>query len=229
MEDEYEIFDYDEEEKMAQEIMKKENKSESKSKMGIKQKIEIAAFGIVLIMCTVNMLFCVKIYNNQKNYTDNQKVVVLTNNEKGESGEGYYIAEQGTFEGEDIDDYYVNPVPAGTTAAEQNGNANNDGAEKEEKTQISFRLPEELYANLFRAANRSGQSTAKIVRRLLESAPKLGVRPAGSPAARKKVAAGKKAVAAPAKKSARIVPAKKKSVPQKKKNAVPAARGRSRK
>lgn len=134
MEDEYEIFDYDEEEKMAQEIMKKENKSESKSKMGIKQKIEIAAFGIVLIMCTVNMLFCVKIYNNQKNYTDNQKVVVLTNNEKGESGEGYYIAEQGTFEGEDIDDYYVNPVPAGTTAAEQNGNANNDGAGKEEKT-----------------------------------------------------------------------------------------------
>lgn len=101
--------------------------------------------------------------------------------------------------------------------------------EKEEKTQISFRLPEELYANLFRAANRSGQSTAKIVRRLLESAPKLGVRPAGSPAARKKAAAGKKAVAAPAKKSARIVPAKKKSVPQKKKNAVPAARGRSRK
>lgn len=134
MEDEYEIFDYDEEEKMAQEIMKKENKSESKSKMGIKQKIEIAAFGIVLIMCTVNMLFCVKIYNNQKNYTDNQKVVVLTNNEKGESGEGYYIVEQGTFEGEDIDDYYVNPVPAGTTAAEQNGNANNDGAGKEEKT-----------------------------------------------------------------------------------------------
>ena len=102
-------------------------------------------------------------------------------------------------------------------------------AEKEEKTQISFRLPEELYANLFRAANRSGQSTAKIVRRLLESAPKLGVRPAGSPAARKKAAAGKKAAAAPAKKSARIVPAKKKSVPQKKKNAVPAARGRSRK
>lgn len=134
MEDEYEIFDYDEEEKIAQEIMKKENKSESKSKMGIKQKIEIAAFGIVLIMCTVNMLFCVKIYNNQKNYTDNQKVVVLTNNEKGESGEGYYIVEQATFEGEDIDDYYVNPVPAGTTAAEQNGNANNDGAGKEEKT-----------------------------------------------------------------------------------------------
>ena len=134
MEDEYEIFDYDEEEKIAQEIMKKENKSESKSKMGIKQKIEIAAFGIVLIMCTVNMLFCVKIYNNQKNYTDNQKVVVLTNNEKGESGEGYYIVEQDTSEGEDIDDYYVNPVPAGTTAAEQNGNANNDGAGKEEKT-----------------------------------------------------------------------------------------------
>ena len=134
MEDEYEIFDYDEEEKIDQEIMKKENKSESKSKMGIKQKIEIAAFGIVLIMCTVNMLFCVKIYNNQKNYTDNQKVVVLTNNEKGESGEGYYIVEQATFEGEDIDDYYVNPVPAGTTAAEQNGNANNDGAGKEEKT-----------------------------------------------------------------------------------------------
>ena len=134
MEDEYEIFDYDEEEKIAQEIMKKENKSESKSKMGIKQKIEIAAFGIVLIMCTVNMLFCVKIYNNQKNYTDNQKVVVLTNNEKGESGEGYYIVEQATSEGEDIDDYYVNPVPAGTTAAEQNGNANNDGAGKEEKT-----------------------------------------------------------------------------------------------
>ena len=134
MEDEYEIFDYDEEEKIAQEIMKKEKKSESKSKMGIKQKIEIAAFGIVLIMCTVNMLFCVKIYNNQKNYTDNQKVVVLTNNEKGESGEGYYIVEQGTFEGEDIDDYYVNPVPAGTTAAGQNGNANNGGAGKEEKT-----------------------------------------------------------------------------------------------
>ena len=134
MEDEYEIFDYDEEERIDQEIMKKENKSESKSKMGIKQKIEIAAFGIVLIMCTVNMLFCVKIYNNQKNYTDNQKVVVLTNNEKGESGEGYYIVEQATFEGEDIDDYYVNPVPAGTTAAEQNGNANNDGAGKEEKT-----------------------------------------------------------------------------------------------
>ena len=134
MEDEYEIFDYDEEEKIAQEIMKKEKKSESKSKMGIKQKIEIAAFGIVLIMCTVNMLFCVKIYNNQKNYTDNQKVVVLTNNEKGESGEGYYIVEQATSEGEDIDDYYVNPVPAGTTAAAQNGNANNDGAGKEEKT-----------------------------------------------------------------------------------------------
>ena len=134
MEDEYEIFDYDEEEKIAQEIMKKENKSESKSKMGIKQKIEIAAFGIVLIMCTVNMLFCVKIYNNQKNYTDNQKVVVLTNNEKGESGEGYYIVELATSEGEDIDDYYVNPVPAGTTAAAQNGNVNNDGAGKEEKT-----------------------------------------------------------------------------------------------
>ena len=52
--------------------------------------------------------------------------------------------------------------------------------EKEEKTQISFRLPEELYANLFRAANRSGQSTAKIVRRLLESAPN-GVAPANNP------------------------------------------------
>ena len=39
----------------------------------------------------------------------------------------------------------------------------------ESKTQISFRLSDELYTSLFRASNQSGQSIARIIRTLLES------------------------------------------------------------
>ena len=56
----------------------------------------------------------------------------------------------------------------------------------ETKTQISFRLSDELYTSLFRASNQSGQSIARIIRTLLESAPKLGIRPKGMPEQKKR-------------------------------------------
>lgn len=75
----------------------------------------------------------------------------------------------------------------------------------DEKKQISFRLSDALYTNLFRSANQSGQSIARIVRTLLENAPALGVRPKSIPkvSASKRVPAKKKpakAVSASAKK-----------------------------
>lgn len=99
---------------------------------------------------------------------------------------------------------------------------------QEAKRQISFRLTDELYTNLFRAANQSAQSIAGIVRALLENAPKLGIRPKGLPAPKKRrvpaaVSAGK-SVSAAAKPKKSAVPAKpspkKKSVPAKKASAV---------
>ncbi len=87
---------------------------------------------------------------------------------------------------------------------------------QEKKTQISFRLSDELYKSLFRASNQSGQSIARIIRTLLESAPKLGIRPAGMPVPKKRVAAPAKSVK-PAKKSAPAAKptAKKKTAPAK--------------
>ncbi len=49
----------------------------------------------------------------------------------------------------------------------------------EPKKQISFRLSDELYFDLTQAASRTGQSIARIIRTLLENAPKLGIRPEG--------------------------------------------------
>ncbi|MBQ6704860.1 MAG: hypothetical protein IJN19_02485 [Opitutales bacterium] len=72
---------------------------------------------------------------------------------------------------------------------------------QEKKTQISFRLSDELYTSLFRASNQSGQSIARIIRTLLESAPKLGIRPVGMPTPKKRAAAPAK-TAKPAKKTA---------------------------
>lgn len=87
---------------------------------------------------------------------------------------------------------------------------------QEKKTQISFRLSDDLYTSLFRASNQSGQSIARIIRTLLESAPKLGIRPAGMPTPKKRAAAPAKP-AKPAKKSAPAAKpaAKKKPAPAK--------------
>lgn len=85
---------------------------------------------------------------------------------------------------------------------------------QEKKTQISFRLSDELYTSLFRASNQSGQSIARIIRTLLESAPKLGIRPAGMPTPKKRAAVPAKP-SKPAKKSAPAAKpaAKKKPLP----------------
>ena len=88
--------------------------------------------------------------------------------------------------------------------------------EQERKTQISFRLSDELYTSLFRASNQSGQSIARIIRTLLESAPKLGLRPVGMPVPKKRSAPAKKSV--PASKPA----SKGKSVPAKPVKKAPA-------
>ncbi|MBQ8445853.1 MAG: hypothetical protein IJX22_05665 [Opitutales bacterium] len=87
---------------------------------------------------------------------------------------------------------------------------------QEKKTQISFRLSDELYTSLFRTSNQSGQSVARIIRSLLESAPKLGIRPAGMPTPKKRAVAPVKPTK-PAKKSAPAVKptAKKKPAPAK--------------
>lgn len=69
--------------------------------------------------------------------------------------------------------------------------------DQERKTQISFRLSDELYTSLFRASNQSGQSIARIIRTLLESAPKLGLRPSGMPVPKKRPVPAKKSVPAP--------------------------------
>ncbi len=58
--------------------------------------------------------------------------------------------------------------------------------EAEKRTQISFRLPEDLYTRIFRLSGKTGQSTAKIIRTLLENASKLGIRPKSVPATKKK-------------------------------------------
>jgi len=58
--------------------------------------------------------------------------------------------------------------------------------EAEKRTQISFRLPEDLYTRIFRLSGKTGQSTAKIIRTLLENASKLGIRPKSVPAPRTK-------------------------------------------
>lgn len=78
---------------------------------------------------------------------------------------------------------------------------------QEKKTQISFRLSEPLYSSLFRAANQSGQSIARIIRTLLESAPRLGIRPKGFPAQKKRGTPAKKTgpAATPATKKAALV------------------------
>lgn len=95
----------------------------------------------------------------------------------------------------------------------------------EPRVQISFRLTDALYGTLVRASNQSGQSIARIIRTLLENAPKIGILPPGAPAKRRKIAAKKSAKnsakSAPAKSvPAKSVPAKKSS---KKSAAVPAA------
>ncbi|MGN0860928.1 MAG: hypothetical protein ACI4P3_03435, partial [Candidatus Spyradosoma sp.] len=56
----------------------------------------------------------------------------------------------------------------------------------EKRTQISFRLPDALYTRIFRLSGRTGQSTAKIIRTLLENAQKFGIRPAGMPEPKKR-------------------------------------------
>ncbi len=61
----------------------------------------------------------------------------------------------------------------------------------EKRTQISFRLPEELYTRIFRLSGKTGQSTAKIIRTLLENAQKFGIRPPSSPATKKKSSAAR--------------------------------------
>lgn len=98
----------------------------------------------------------------------------------------------------------------------------------EKKKQISFRLSDSLYTSLLRTANQTEQSVARIIRTLLENAPKLGIRPAGLPEKKKKAVAApapaKKAKAPVAKKTAAKKPAPKKAVPAKKapKKSVPA-------
>lgn len=59
----------------------------------------------------------------------------------------------------------------------------------ERRTQISFRLSESLYGTIARAASQSGQSIARIVRSLLENAPKIGIRPSAVPATKKRARA----------------------------------------
>lgn len=89
----------------------------------------------------------------------------------------------------------------------------------ESKTQISFRLSDELYTSLFRASNQSGQSIARIIRTLLESAPKLGIRPKGMPEQKKRSVPAKKAAKKPAEKKSAPKPTKKAVAPKK---AMPA-------
>ena len=86
----------------------------------------------------------------------------------------------------------------------------------ESKTQISFRLSDELYTSLFRASNQSGQSIARIIRTLLESAPKLGIRPKGMPEQKKRNVPAKKAAKKPAPKPTKKAVAPKKAMPAKK-------------
>ena len=85
----------------------------------------------------------------------------------------------------------------------------------EKRTQISFRLPEALYTRIFRFSGRTGQSTAKIIRTLLENAQKFGIRPAGMPAPKKRAAVPEKAATPKTAPSKKRVPAAKKSVPAK--------------
>lgn len=68
----------------------------------------------------------------------------------------------------------------------------------ESKTQISFRLSDALYSTLSRASAQSGQSIARIIRTLLENAPKIGILPPGI-SAKKKRTQTPKPQAAPAK------------------------------
>lgn len=83
--------------------------------------------------------------------------------------------------------------------------------QNEPKSQVSFRLPEPLYASLSRAANQTEQSVAKIIRALLENVSKLGIRPPQVPAttvkktntAKKSKSAKKKTGAPVRKKTAR--------------------------
>ena len=96
----------------------------------------------------------------------------------------------------------------------------------ESKTQISFRLSDELYTSLFRASNQSGQSIARIIRTLLESAPKLGIRPKGMPEQKKRSVPAKKAAPKPAAKKPAPKPAKKAVAPKK---AMPAKKAASAK
>jgi len=64
--------------------------------------------------------------------------------------------------------------------------------QQEPRSQISFRLPESLYASLSRVANQTGQSVARIVRTLLENVSKLGVRPPAIPESSKVARSAKK-------------------------------------
>lgn len=61
----------------------------------------------------------------------------------------------------------------------------------EPRTQISFRLTDALYGTLVRASSQSGQSIARIIRTLLENAPKIGILPPGVPAKYKTASAAK--------------------------------------
>lgn len=83
----------------------------------------------------------------------------------------------------------------------------------EKRTQISFRLPDALYTRIFRLSGSTGQSTAKIIRTLLENAQKFGIRPAGMPETKKRAVPAK-----PAPKTKKTAPAKK-SVTSAKKTA----------
>lgn len=113
----------------------------------------------------------------------------------------------------------------------------------ESKTQISFRLSDALYSTLSRASAQSGQSIARIIRTLLENAPKIGILPPGisakkkrtqtpKPQAAKTTVSAKKTTTAPTAKTGtkkiagtktatvkKVVPAAK-PTPQKKKSAV---------
>lgn len=173
MEDEYEIFEYDEEQKMAQDIMEKENKTKSKSKMSVKQKIEIAAFSVVLVMCTVNMLFCVKIYSNQKDYNDNQKVIVLTDSEQGKNGESYYVIESSSLTGEaseKIEDYYNNVYDINglveddiVNGANFEGQNEGDNSEKEaQTTKSSQNTATAASTTTVKELQNSGSTTASV-------------------------------------------------------------------
>jgi len=102
--------------------------------------------------------------------------------------------------------------------------------QQEPRSQISFRLPEALYASLSRAANQTGQSVARIVRTLLENVSKLGVRPPAIPKSSKgtgtakKLKSPKKSVATSAKKqkATRMSSGKKVAVKSAKAKSVPA-------